>query len=381
MEHVRSITEQARRRGAAIAVTSRGRGHCSRSRSMKTIPSWGRVVAEPHEYLVHTRGGRVINHGQGIACFKFPSDSVAIIPTSIAKLSFRADQVTLEKTGVEVSGLAVYRIAEPLLAYRMIDRDRGSLTDILREMFVGATRRIVASLSLEECITHRKERVASALLEEVAPVLRGNGAPGNGTDRGWGVILDTVEIQDVRVLSQEVFARLQAPYREELALKALRARDEVSREEARLEAERHVVAERTKRTLLAEEEERITAERRRHVEAQLHEQAVAKRKQDAELALMLERAAAERDRAAVVLEAKRAAEELEVEMARKKRENVPDLSPARLEELMLTETMPRVAQAFRGSFDRINLTTGDGGPLFAFLTAGLDQVIKTAKRS
>ncbi len=348
---------------------------------MKTIPSWGRVVAEPHEYLVHTRGGRVIRHGQGIACFKLPSDSVAIVPTSIAKLSFRADQVTLEKTGVEVSGLAVYRIAEPLLAYRMMDRDRSSLTDILREMFVGATRRIVASLSLDECITHRKERVASALLEEVAPVLRGNGAPGDATDRGWGVILDTVEIQDVRVLSQEVFARLQAPYREELALKALRARDEVSREEARLEAERHVVAERTKRALLAEEEERVTAERRRHVEAQLHEQAAAKRKQDAELALMLERAAAERDRAAVVLEAKRAAEELEVEMARKKRENVPDLSPARLEELMLTETMPRVAQAFRGSFDRINLTTGDGGPLFSFLTAGLDQVMKTAKRS
>lgn len=341
-----------------------------------SVPKWGRVVAEPHEYLVQTRGGVIVRHGQGVSCFKWPSDSVAIIPTSIAKLSFRADQVTLEKTGVEVTGLAVYRIAEPLLAYRMLDRDRSSLTDILKEMLVGATRRIVASLSLEACITHRKERVAAALLEEVAPVLAGEGRPTDGTDRGWGIILDTVEIQDVRVLSQEVFARLQAPFREELALKALRAHDEVSREEARLEAERRMMLERTQRALLAEEEARVTAERKRQMEAQAHEALLAKRKHEADVGLLLERATAERDRAAVALEAKRAAEELEIEMARKKRENVPDLTPARLEELMLTETMPRVAQAFRGSFERINLTTGGDGPLFGFLSAGLDQVLK-----
>lgn len=347
----------------------------------KPIPSWGRVVADPHEVLIHIRGGRVLKHGQGIGCFKFPSDSVAIIPTSIAKLSFRADQVTLEKTGVEVTGLAVYRIAEPLLAYRMIDRDRGSLSDILREMFVGATRRIVAGLSLQECITHRKERVAAALMEEIAPVLSGNGAPEDGTDCGWGVILDTVEIQDVRVLSEEVFARLQAPYREELALKALRAKDEVAREEARMEADRKLVSERTRRALIAEEEERLAAERARQVHTLTHESALQERKQAAELVRLHERATADRDRVLLDLESKRAAEELSIEMARRKRESLPDLTPARLEELRLTETMPRVAEAFRGSFDRINLTTGDGGPLLSFLTSGLDQVLASTRKA
>jgi regulator of protease activity HflC (stomatin/prohibitin superfamily) len=367
---------------ANLAKRAGRRERCFAIRAMSDsrVPSWGRVVAEPHEYLVHTRGGRVVRHGQGVACFKFPSDSVAIVPTSIAKLSFRADQVTLEKTGVEVTGLAVYRIAEPLLAYRMMDRDRASLTDILRDMLVGATRRIVASLSLQECITHRKERVAAALLEEVSPVLAGHGTPTDGTDRGWGVILDTVEIQDVRVLSQEVFARLQAPFREELALKALRAKDEVAREEARIDADRRMTLERTRRTLLAEEEERVSAERRRQSESQLHEAAIARAKQEAELARELARANAEREQAAIALDAKRAAEELDVELAQKKRAGVPDLSPARLEELMLTETMPRVAEAFRGSFDRINLTTGDEGALFSFLTAGLDQVLTATKR-
>lgn len=262
----------------------------------------------------------------------------------------------------------------------MMDRDRGSLTDILREMLVGATRRIVAGLSLEECLTHRKERVAAALMEEIAPVLSGEGSALDSTQRGWGVILDTVEIQDVRVLSQEVFARLQAPFREALALKALRAKDEVAREEARLEADRRIAMERTRRTLIGEEEERIAAERQRQVDAQGHEAALLERKQAAELARSFERSTADQQRARIDLESKRAAEELEIELVRRKREAHGDLSAARLEEIMLTETMPRVAEAFRGSFDRINLTTGGDGPLLSFLTTGLDQVLASTRR-
>ena len=131
--------------------------------------------------------------------------------------------VTVEKVGVEVKGLAVYRIAEPLLAFRMMDLDRNSLTEILRDMFVGATRRIVASLTLDECIRHRKDHIAAALMEEIAPILAGEGAPEDTNAAGWGVVLDTIEIQDVRVLSAEVFQRLQAPFREKLALWADRA--------------------------------------------------------------------------------------------------------------------------------------------------------------
>src|SRR4029078_5227401 len=132
-----------------------------------------------------------------------------------------ADQVTVEKVGVEVRGLAVYRIAEPLLAFRMIDLDRTSLTDILLALVVGATRRIVASLTLDECIRHRKDQIAAALMEEIAPILAGDGSEEDTNAAGGGVVLDTIEIQDVKVLSSEVFERLQAPYREKLALDAL----------------------------------------------------------------------------------------------------------------------------------------------------------------
>lgn len=342
------------------------------------IPKWGRVVARPNEFLVHIRDGRVRRSGHGISCFKWPGDSVAILPTSIEKLSFTADQVTLEKAGVEVRGLAVYRLVDPMLAHRMIDPVRGSLGEILREMFIGATRRIVASLTLEECITHRKERVAAALMREIAPVLSGEGSAEDATATGWGVVLDTIEIQDVRVLSAEVFARLQAPYREQLAQAALVARDRVLREEARLEAERKRAAEQAARELMAEQDARLEAERRRAIQRREHEDALARRAQEAELARLHERAEAERARAEIELATRREAGELEAELVRLGRVARGDLSEARLREILLTETLPAVANALRGSFERIELQTTDAS-LGAVLAAGIQQLIELAR--
>ena len=348
---------------------------------MNDIPKWGRVTAEPHEYLIQIKNGRVKAHGQGISVFKWPSDSIAILPTSIAKLQFSADQVTLEKVGVEVRGLAVYRIVEPLLAYRMIDTDRGALTDILREMFVGATRRIVASLTLDECLTHRKERVGAALMNEIAPVLAGEGGSSDVTHQGWGVVLDTIEIQDVKVLSQEVFSRLQAPYREQLALRALQAKDEVAREEARLNYDRHRASEQAARELMSEQETRLLAERQREVEIGEHRHQVESAALQSELIRMHQRAEADRARALMELATKREAEEMEIALDRERRTARQELTEAQLQEVMLTQTLPALAAAFRGSFDRVNVTAGDGAQLFGFLSAGVEQVMEVARKT
>jgi hypothetical protein len=348
---------------------------------MKNLPRWGRVTAEPHEYLIQIKNGRVKAHGQGISVFKWPSDSIAILPTSIAKLSFSADQVTLEKVGVEVRGLAVYRIVEPLLAYRMLDDDRSALTDVLRDMFVGATRRIVASLTLDECLTHRKERVGAALMREISPVLAGEGAAADATHAGWGVVLDTIEIQDVKVLSQEVFARLQAPYREQLALRALQAKDELLREEARLQADRNRAAEQAARELMHEQETRLQAERQREIESGEHRHHIESAALQSELQRQQQRAEAERVRALVEMQTKKEAQEMEIALDRERRNVKQDLTEAQLHEIMLTQTLPALATAFRGSFDRVNVTAGDGAQLFGFLTAGVEQVMDVAKRS
>jgi len=348
------------------------------------VPRWGRVTAQANEFLIQMREGRVVRAGQGLSCFKWPADSVAIVPTSIAKLGFAADQVTVEKVGVEVRGLAVYRIADPLLAFRMIDiLDRNALTEILRDMFVGATRRIVASLTLDECIRHRKDQIAAALMDEIAPILAGEGRAEddvNAAGSGWGVVLDTIEIQDVRVLSSEVFGRLQAPYRERLALEALVAENRVVEERARLEAERRRVEEQTRRALMEEEETRIAAERKRAETQRRHEDDLATQRQEAELDRAKRKAEADRARAQIDLAAKKEAGATEADLLRLHRAAYADLSEARLREILLTETMPDLAKAFRNSFDRIHVTTTNTENPMAFLTAGIDHVVSSLKK-
>ena len=186
------------------------------------LKRWGRIAARPSEYLIHIRRGKVLTatSGQGASCFKLPGDAVAVVPTTVQQLRFVAEQVTREKVGVEVTGVAVYRIAEPLIAFRMVnfsypERAQEKLEELLGEMFVGAVRRLVANLSVEECLSRRKEGIAAELMREIVPVVSGHGKPEDVTDQGWGIVMDTVEIQDVRVLSEAVFANMQAKFRKE----------------------------------------------------------------------------------------------------------------------------------------------------------------------
>jgi regulator of protease activity HflC (stomatin/prohibitin superfamily) len=207
------------------------------------LKSWGFVTAKPSEYLVVVNGGRINmrRSGQGMRVWKWPWNSVAIVPTSLQQIDFVADQVTRERVGVCVSGVAVYRIAQPEIAFRVLNFTYGEsakekLAATLREMFIGAARRLIANLSLEQCLQNRKESIAAFLMQEIAPVVSGSGRPDDTTDQGWGVVIDTIEIQDVKILSKQVFEHLQAPFRAEIGMKAEMAQLERQRSVAELRA-------------------------------------------------------------------------------------------------------------------------------------------------
>ncbi len=222
------------------------------------VKAWGLVSAKPSEFLVCMRGGQIVKSGQGATCWKWPWETIAVVPTSVQKLHFVADQVTTEKVGVRVTGVAVYRIAAPLLAYRMVnfsfpERAQAKLAELLEEMFVGAVRRLVANLSVEACLTERKEAIASELMREIAPVVSGSGTSNDSTNQGWGVVLDNIEIQDVRVASQNVFAAMQAPFRLEQERKEQEAqfRKQAAVKEIESATARKIETERVSRELEA----------------------------------------------------------------------------------------------------------------------------------
>jgi len=251
------------------------------------LKPWGMVGAKPSEYLVCTRRGDVDleRSGQGRRIFKWPWESIAIVPTTLQRIEFTADQITREHVGVVVTGIAVYRIADPLLAFRVLNFTYGEaasekLGATMREMFIGAARRLIANLSLDECLTRRKEAIAGYLMEEIAPVVGGEGSPSDATTKGWGVVIDTIEIQQVRILSPQVFAHLQAPYRAEIAARAelaelerartiaeRRAETERKSQEAQLEALRATRALKARTEAEATEVEAREAARRAEIAA------------------------------------------------------------------------------------------------------------------
>ncbi len=260
---------------------------------------WGMISARPSEFLIRMKGGTVVQAGQGATCFKWPWDSVAIIPTTIQRLHFTADQITSEKVGVQVTGVAVYRIADPLVAFKMLnfsfaERAAEKLETMLGEMFVGAVRRLVANLTVEQCLTRRKEGLAVELMREIAPVVSGIGRPEDRAARGWGVVIDTIEVQDVRVLSRAVFANMQARFRQEQEQKAREAEMAKERqvELTRVATEREIRTERQ----TAEEQAALAklAAEARVAEARLRAEMEAKqRRAEAEERAQLEKIVSE----------------------------------------------------------------------------------------
>lgn len=382
---------------------------------------FGRVTARPSEYLIQLRRGRVLRHGPGLSVFLWPGDTCTILPTSIQRTGFVADQITAERIGVAVRGIAVYRIADPLLAFRMLDFTAGGaaldhLSEILRDMFVGAARRLVANLTVDACLTRRKESIAEELLAEIQPVVGGRGRPEDTTDRGWGIVLDTIEIQEVKVLSERVFADMQAPYRAELesrARQAALARDErivlreAEVERTRTETRRQI----TREAAEAAEQDRLQDltrdERLREVEREaarrtaehqladaLDQLERARRHAAADHAARLEQAVRDAEQAraaaAVETEARRRAAEDELALSRLRLESaaleadhqlslrsrvqaLEDTIPeARTRHLLVTEVLPAMARAIAESIGAVQITeigaqSGRGTGLLASL--------------
>lgn len=199
---------------------------------------WGFVSAQPSEFLIHFRGGQIRDKttGQGKTCFKLPWDTVAIVPTSLKEVFFEANQITRDNVEVRLRGMVVYHVSDPLKIYRLVnfsfrERAEQKLSLTIADMCRSTAKWLVANMTVEECIRKRKEDIANALTRDVARVIEG----GNETDPGWGVTIDSIDIQDVYILSEDIFQAMQAEYRNRTMLDA---------ETSRLAAERQVAEKR-----------------------------------------------------------------------------------------------------------------------------------------
>jgi hypothetical protein len=216
---------------------------------------FGYVVAGPAEFAIHRRRGRTLKTGRGISFYCLPLiDRYYVIPSTTQSINFTADQVTAETQGVEVAGVAVWKIDDPQKVSASFDFSDGaaaiaSIGDNLRNVVESAIRHQVANMTIED--TLRKRGTIILQLKNELSYIAGQ----------WGLIIETVEIRNVKVLSSHLFEQMQAPFRNRMRLQS-----EISTLETDKELAERRLAQKEAIALQEREFERRDLERRGEAE-------------------------------------------------------------------------------------------------------------------
>jgi hypothetical protein len=338
--------------------------------------SWGYIVAYPHEYLIHFRNGKLSSQtsGQGARCFKWPSDTVFIIPTSLKEITFQANQLSIDNVDVRIRGMAIYRISRPMHIYTMLNfSNRQTAEEKLARMIGDLCRStakwLVANMKVEECLRKRKEDIAEALKREVSLVVADE-------QKGWGVEIVTIDIQDVYIQDIEIFNAMQILFKTEKlreselsqlelqkdleirklqqALELAEHRKKKELENARIEAE--IKNEKTQ--LAQDSETKQFALDRYRVE---QNEAISKYKLDQEIERERQKSKLKAEMAQTELEAKRLAHQVEIEALQKKMEVENSATPLSLEKNFIETAMPKIADALAKSMSNSRVTILQGG--------------------
>lgn len=173
--------------------------------------------AKPNEWLIIINNGEQRLAGVGLKAYVYPMETCVSFPSVLTKVSFEAMQTTKEMQGVKVTGFAVFSVLRtddgPFRHYKyIVGAGPGVAEDNLKGMAESLMRKHVATTPLTDVLRDR-----DALRESVHKEMM-------ATTKGWGVWLETFEIQDIQICSKMLFEDLQAEFRQDTHLKAERLR-------------------------------------------------------------------------------------------------------------------------------------------------------------
>jgi flotillin len=155
---------------------------------------------------------------------------------------------------VEVAGFAVWKIDDPEKAAACFDFSNSaaalaSIGENLRNVVESAIRHQVANMTIENAL--RKRGTIILELKNELAYMAGQ----------WGLVIETVEIRNVRVLSAQLFGQMQAPFRDKMRLEA-----ETSGLQTEQQLAEHRLAQKEEIALKAREFERRELERKSEAE-------------------------------------------------------------------------------------------------------------------
>ena len=177
------------------------------------------VKANPNEYLVIGRRGRITSLGVAASAFLWPGSTHVLIPSTQQEAAFEMTQESKDSIPLRFKGIVIYRVTDPETAARRFDfasgDGHGQIKTLLSHICLGELRASVSRMTMEECIEQRKTTLTDAVSSALAQVIQGrDGQP------GWGIELDVVQVAQVFIVDQALRAKLEAELRNAIRVKS-----------------------------------------------------------------------------------------------------------------------------------------------------------------
>ena len=189
------------------------------------------VKANPHEYLVVARRGKLVNLGIAGKTLLWPGSSYVLIPSIKQEATFAMTQETKDGIPLRFKGIVIYRVVQPEIAARHFDFTKGTgheeIKTLINHLCLGKLRAVVSHLTMAECIEQRDTTLTGSVessLREVATkpqvVDHEPGSPeehhGEMSTSKWGVVLEVVQVAQVFIIDDKLRRQLEAEVRDKI---------------------------------------------------------------------------------------------------------------------------------------------------------------------
>lgn len=336
------------------------------------------VRANPNEFLLTGRQGKLENRGSAVQKFLLPGTVYVLVPSTKQEAEFGFTQETRDGIPLRFKGIVIYRVTDPIAAAQHFDFTDAldgieQISNLLTHVVLGELRHAVSHMTMAECIEQRK----TTLSEVVEAALDATLHSADGASE-WGIAIEVAQLAQVFIVDAELRQQLEAEIRNEIKLKSDQS-DIQTAEEAKLTAM-------ASQGRLAEEQLASDRENLRRREQLFQaEMAAEEAKITAEAPIRLLRAAREAEALRAELETRELANQLrnlEVEGD----QLLAKAQQALRMEILPIEQTPKIVEAAARVFQNSNLSlyAGDAdlvghlAPLFEVLARSVRQALPAA---
>ena len=323
--------------------------------------------ASPSEYLVVGHDGKITNYGIAAYEYIWPGWSFVRVPSNQQESAFEMTQESQDGIPLRFKGIVIFRIVNPEVTARLFNFSNPTglqeLRGLISHICLGELRAVVSHMTMKQCIEERKTTLTDTLKNTLQAVL-------DDPDKGWGIVMDVVQVAQVFIVDNELRRQLEAEIRNEIRSKSelaeLQAQESVRL--AQIASERRIQQEGVETEI-----QRVTMEREKSRLQQELERDLVEMETPVQL-LKIEKQVS-------VYEAEKQMRELENQVKTLEVENGMILERAQQslrKEILPLEQLPQVAESVSRIFQGANLSLyGEGAALLSTLAPLVDFLAKS----